>query len=122
MAYSAPTLASNTLAHPTSYTVRRGYRGGQSIMADGSLSTDLVSATAKRTWDLGWDALTDAQRTTLQTAFDAIENTSGTYVDIDGTSYTVTLDEGDIGLEFEAVKVAGSGNMRWRTSLQLRQV
>lgn len=122
MAYSAPALAGNTLAHPRTYIVRRSYRGGQFVMADGTLSTDLVNANPKHTWELGWEALTDAQRTTLQNAFGAIKDAAGSYTDIDGTAYTVTLDEGAPELEFEAVKIAGSGNVRWRTTLRLRQV
>jgi hypothetical protein len=121
MAFSAPTLAGSTLAAPQRYNISRTYRGGTSVMADGSLSTDLVSTTAKRVWELGWDWLTDAQRTTLEAAFDAIKDASGTFVDVSGTSYTVTLDEGAPELNFEAVKILGN-NQRWRATLKLRQV
>ena len=68
-------------------------------MADGTLVTDLVNANAKRVFTLSWTALTDAQRATLETAYAAIKDTSATYVDISGTSYTVTLDEAQNELE-----------------------
>ena len=121
MAISAPVLASNTLAVPNRYKQYSGYRGGTSIMADGSMTTDLVSTTAKLRWEIGWDWLTSAQVATLKTAVDAVKNTSGTFVDVDGTSYTVTLDDGFLELEFEMKKVAGN-NQRYATTIKLRQV
>lgn len=121
MAFGTLTLAGQSLAAPQSYKSTRTYRGGTSVMADGSLVTDLVSTTVKRIWVIGWELLTDAQRTTLETAFDALKDATGTFVDKDGTSYTVTLDEGAPELECEAVKAAGN-NQRWRASITLRQV
>jgi len=117
---TAPILASKTLADPTGYTRRRTFRGGRSIMADGSMVTDLVNTSAKMVWELSWPALTDAQFINLRDAFDALKDTSGSFTDTDGTVYTVTLDEGFDTLEREFVR-AKAGN-RWRTSIRLRQV
>jgi hypothetical protein len=89
-------------------------------MADGSLLTDLVSTSPKCRFELSWNVLTDAQRSTLQTAVDAIKDTTGSYTDIDGTVYSVTLDENFLELEFEAVKKPGGP--LWRATLKLRQV
>ena len=123
MAVSAPVLAGQTLASPITYRKTRTYRGGRQIMASGALVTDLVSTTAKHRWELGWALLTDAQYTTLRTAYDAIKDTSGSYTDVDGVVYTVTLDENFDGLEIEAVKIGGAGNVRWRVpALKLREV
>lgn len=122
MAVSAPILASQTLAVPTGYRRVRTFRGGQQMMADGTLSTDLVNTAAKHVFELSWAMMTDAQLTTLRTAFDAIKDTSGSYTDVDGTVYSVTLDENGLELDTEMVKIAGAGNYRWRTSLKLRQV
>lgn len=121
MAVSAPTLASQSLATPNRYKQTTGYRGGTSIMADGSMTTDLVSTSAKLRWEIGWDWLTSTQVATLKTAVDAIKNTSGTFVDVDGTSYTVTLDDGFLDVEIEMKKVAGN-NQRFSTMIKLRQV
>ena len=121
MAVSAPTLAGQSLQVPNRYKKLPGYRGGTSIMADGSMTTDLVSTSAKLRWEMGWDWLTSAQVTTLLTAVDAIKNTSGTLVDLDGTSYTVTLDDGFLELEIEMKKIAGN-NQRFMTTIKLRQV
>ena len=124
MAISVPTLGGQTIftnTYPNRYKQTVGYRGGTSIMADGSMTTDLVSTTAKLRWEIGWDWLTSAQVATLKTAVDAIKNTSGTFVDVDGTSYTVTLDDGFLDVEIEMKKVAGN-NQRYATTIKLRQV
>ena len=123
MAVSAPTLASQSLATPNRYKQTTGYRGGTSIMADGSMTTDLVSTSVKLRWELGWDWLTAAQVTTLLTAFDTIKNayTSNNFTDVDTTQYTVTLDDGFLELEIEMKKIAGN-NQRFMTTIKLRQV
>ena len=89
-------------------------------MADGSMVIDLVSASAKYAWEMTWPAMTDAQFSALQTAFDALKDTSGAFTDIDGAAYTVMLDEGFDTLEREAVRA--KAGTRWRTLLKLRQV
>lgn len=124
MAISVPTLGGQTIftnTYPNRYKQTAGYRGSTSIMADGSMTTDLVNASAKLRWEIGWDWLTSAQVATLKTAVEAVKNTSGTYVDVDGTSYTVTLDDGFLELEFEMKKIAGN-NQRFATTIKLRQV
>ena len=124
MAISVPTLGGQTIftgVYPNKYKQYAGYRGGTTIMADGSMTTDLVNATAKLRWELGWDWLTAAQVATLKTAVDAVKASSGTFVDVDGTSYTVTLDDGFLEIELEMKKIAGN-NQRFSTSIKLRQV
>jgi len=124
MAISVPTLGGQTIftgVYPNKYRQYAGYRGGTSIMADGTLSTDLVNTSAKLRWELGWDWLTSAQVATLKTAVDAVKASSGTFVDVDGTSYTVTLDENFLELEIEMKKIAGN-NQRFSTTIKLRQV
>ena len=121
MAISAPTLATYTLAVPNKWRQYVGYRGGTSIMADGSMTTDLVLLTAKQRWEIGWDWLTSTQVGTLRLAVDAIKQSSGTFVDVDGVSYTVTLDDGFLEVEVEMKKIAGN-NQRFAASIKLRQV
>ena len=124
MAISVPTLGGQTIftgVYPNKYRQYAGYRGGTSIMADGTMTTDLVNTSAKLRWELGWDWLTSAQVATLKTAVDAVKASSGTFVDVDGTSYTVTLDENFLELEIEMKKIAGN-NQRFSTTIKLRQV
>jgi len=124
MAISVPTLGGQTIftgVYPNKYRQFAGYRGGTSIMADGSMTTDLVNTSAKLRWELGWDWLTSAQVATLKTAVDAVKASSGTFVDVDGTSYTVTLDENFLELEIEMKKIAGN-NQRFAATIKLRQV
>ena len=124
MAISVPTLGGQTIftgVYPNKYRQYAGYRGGTSIMADGTMTTDLVNTAAKLRWELGWDWLTSAQVATLKTAVDAVKASSGTFVDVDGTSYTVTLDENFLELEIEMKKIAGN-NQRYAATLKLRQV
>lgn len=117
---AAPVLAGQTLADPSEYRRSYTYRGGRQIMADGSIVTDLVNTSAKATWEMSWPALNNTQAGALQTAFAAIKDTSGSYTDIDGSAYTVTLDEGFDTLDFEYVRAAAGD--RWRAALKLRQV
>ncbi len=122
MALTTPVLAGTTLTVPSGYTQTVGYRGGRQLMADGTLVTDLVNTSAKRVFELTWNALTDAQKSSLETAHAAIKDTSGSYTDISGTSYTVTLDEGSGELKFEAKHVGTGAAVRWGVTLTLRQV
>jgi hypothetical protein len=122
MALTTPVLASQTLTVPTAYKTTVAYRGGRQLMADGTLVTDLVNANAKRTFTLTWAALTDAQRSTLETAHAAVKDASGSYTDISGTDYTVTLDEGSGEREFEAHHAGTGAAVRWSTTIVLREV
>ena len=82
MAVSVPTLGGQTIftgVYPNRYKQYAGYRGGTTIMADGSMTTDLVNTSAKLRWELGWDWLTSAQVATLKTAVDAVKASSGTF-------------------------------------------
>jgi hypothetical protein len=46
------------------------------VLADGSLQTDLVVDTAKRTFTLTWKNITSAQKTTIETAFHAVRKSA----------------------------------------------
>jgi len=105
------TLAGQSLPDPNRYNVEVSYRGGSQIMADGTPVFDLVSGTDKAKIIIGWAALTGAQKSTLETAWGTLKNTSATLVDYDTTNYTVsawlgiTQNKGDI-LSFHFVSFA----------------
>jgi len=120
MAGSAPTLGGYTLANPYVYECPLEYRGGRRIMADGSLVTALVAPGGKHTFRLEWRLLTGAQLATIKTAFAAIDDSSGTFVDPNGDSYTVTQDDGDPMLATEMVNLPAG--IRWNVGMRLREV
>lgn len=121
---ATPVLAGNTLAQVAQrdgYTETIEYRGGRTKTANGTVITDLVQTSAKRKFKLAWTALTDAQRTTLLSAVDAIKNTSGSFTAPTGSSYTVTMDDDQPDVNFDGYTV-GNGTTRWRCELYLREV
>jgi len=117
-----PVLASNTLPWPDAvggHTVTRSYRGGVAIMASGAQVTDLVQTGEKHVIKLKWSAITSSELSTLLTAVAAVKNTSASYTDLTGTSYTVTLD-GAYEVTYSSRLVAG-GVIRYATELHLRE-
>ncbi|MGB5050738.1 MAG: hypothetical protein WBO46_17475 [Caldilineaceae bacterium] len=114
-----PTLGGQTLAHPSDYRESVEYRGGRRVMADGTQVTDLVNSSAKRLFHVEWNALTAAERTTLETAYAAVKDTTGSFKTPDNNTYTVTID-GDAALEFNYILLP-SGSFRYATALKLRE-
>jgi hypothetical protein len=108
------TLNSNNLPDPQVYKTSTFYRGAATVMADGTIRRDLVDSSAKRRFTLQWVAVTDANKTTLETAFADLDNGSQTFTDHGSTSYTVTRADDQDELEFEHVPTA-NGN-RWNTN------
>jgi len=86
-------------------------------MADGTPVFDLVSGTDKAKIIIGWAALTGAQKSTLETAWGTLKNTSATLVDYDTTNYTVSRDPTAPDLKFSAVMA--SGGTRWSVTINL---
>jgi hypothetical protein len=101
MAITTATLGGVTLPHvqPDGYIERPGYRGADRVMLSGALATDLLTTTVKRTFELTWRRLTEAQVTTLLSAFATVRDGSAAFVSPLGGSYTVTRDEGFYALD-----------------------
>jgi len=118
---SAPTLAGTTLPSPKVYKRRRTYRGGRTIKANGQMVTDMISTTAKHDFEMAWSALTANEFAAVRTAFDALKNSSGTFVDIYGTTYTVTLHPDQAELADESVPFRPN-LPRINTGIKLREV
>ena len=120
---SAPadiSLDGSTLARPSTFLIKYGKRSVTRIMADGSLQEAVMNNTAKRVFTMGWQKLTASQKTTLESKYAALFGTSLTFVDIHGTSYTVTNDEGQEEIEFEIF--VSANEIYYRTQLRLREV
>jgi hypothetical protein len=114
---TVPVLGGTTLPAPKEQPYRRIYRGGTLIMADGSIVHDLVDATARHLFRLEFVYLTATQLGTVQTAWDAIKNTTATYVSIRNTSHTVTRPDG-AELEIVPVVTAG-GDIKFNVTMEL---
>ena len=122
MAITQPVLASNTLAYPDAeegHVKTLQYRGGVSIMADGTQVTDLVQTGAKVLVKLKWSTLTATELSTLLTAVAAVKATSGAYTDLDGVAYTVTLD--GMGEVAQTSRLVAGGVVRYATEIKLRE-
>lgn len=123
MAITTPTLGGTTLpqvARADGYTERLELRGADVIMASGALATDLVAANAKRRFELRWKAMTEAQVTTIETAWATVKTASVTFVSPRGATYTVTrdMDAKEIDLKWYG---AGT-SIRADVTMKLREV
>jgi hypothetical protein len=121
---AAPILAGTTLVNVSankgfSYSVE--YRGSMQALADGTTQIDLVSDSAKRTFVLAWKNITTAQKTTIETAFNAIRKASGAFTAPDGQTATVMRSVNQKGITWDT-EIHGDGSYRWSGSLTLVEV
>jgi len=121
---TAPILAGTTLPDVNankgfSYSVE--YRGSMQALADGTVQTDLVTDTAKRTFTLSWKNITTAQRDTINTAFNAIRKASGAFTAPDGQTATVIRSPQQKDLKWDT-ELKGDGSDLWSASMTLVEV
>ena len=114
------TLAGQTLPDPNNYQYTSGYRGSGVTMASGAVKFDLVNSTAKRKFTLTWKALTATNKTALESAWASLKTASGTFVNYDSASYTVTRDPASPDLSFVDLKT-GAG-VKWTATIVLLEV
>jgi hypothetical protein len=112
-----PSLGGTTLPPPKEQHQRRTYRGGTLMMADGSIVHDLTDNTVRHIFRLEFVYLNNAQLGTVAAAWDAIKNTTATYVSIRGGSYEVTRSDGG-EMDVTAVVTAG-GDIKFHVSFEL---
>lgn len=128
MAVTQPTLDGNALPWPQQdggYQVRYEYRGGASVMADGSMLYDLVASGAKRVITLTWVHLDEDDRNTVMTELAALGTASLPLANPEGDTVTVTLDENMTLPTWATVGVpdgSGGQNLRFSGSVTLREV
>jgi hypothetical protein len=127
MAITIPTLGGVTLpqvGNRDSFTETVEYRGSDMEMASGALATDMVSASQKRRFELGWVGLTETQvlhaTTGVLKAWDAVRAGSATLVTPRGGSYSVTRDVGALEVEVRWYKTASG--LRADVRMKLREV
>ena len=122
MAISTPVLGGVTLPDvaPDGFTEGYGYRGSDREMLSGAIVTDLVTASAKRTFELSWHSLTEAQVATIKSAFATVDDGSASLVTPLGATVTVTRDVGFLALE---INWESRGRRpRARVTMKLREV
>ena len=118
---AVPVLGSVTMpaiAAADGYSEVLAYRGGMRRKANGSVTTQLVDANVKRKFRLTWPALTDAQKTTVTSAFATVDDSSASFTAPTGTTYTVTRDPDSPGVSFDMYMIGG-GTVRWRCTMYL---
>lgn len=114
------TLAGQSVPSPSSYDVTHGHRGSAFVMADGSLKTDVVNASAKKVIAVGWTAVSSSQLSAIITGFNALATATGTWQDHHSTSYTVTQDEGLAPLKYRERPTANG--VVYDVNISLREV
>lgn len=124
MAITTPALGGTTLPQvyvKGGFMEYPGYRGADLEMASGALATDLISTSVKRRFELYWVGLTEAQVSTVLTAFATVDDSSASFTSPLGGSYTVTRDYGALELEITWYMVGG-GTARADVRMRLREV
>lgn len=108
------------VARNDGYTERSELRGADVVMASGAMATDLVTANAKRRFELRWKAMTEAQVTTIETAWATVKTASASFTSPRGSTYTVTRDVNAKELD---LKWYGAGSsIRADVTMKLREV
>ena len=116
---AVPVLGSVTLpaiAAADGYSETLDYRGGFRRNASGGVVTQLVASAVKRKFRLTWPALTDAQKTTVISAFATVDASSASFTAPTGTAYTVQSVPDSPGVSFDMFMIGG-GTTRWQCSL-----
>jgi len=96
MAITTPVLGGTTLPQvgADGYDERPLLRGVQTTMANGALATDLTSSTVKRKFELRWKLLSEAEASTVVSAWSAmVVAGSAAFTSPLGGTYTVTHDD-----------------------------
>jgi hypothetical protein len=118
MSYTQPTLGTVTLPHPSAARCEIAHRGGATEMASGAVAFDVVGA-GKRTWVLSWTAISDTDKGTLATVYNAMATASATFQPPEGGS-TATVTRTMRPPVFESVNAAVG--IRWNVELEFREV
>lgn len=123
MAITTPVLGATTLPQVDAdgYTETPELRGATTEMVSGALATDLVNASVKRRFELSWRTLTEAEVTSIVSAWSTmITSGSASFTSPNGGSYTVTHDD-QLTLPVRWEKITATGLLGGLT-LRLRQI
>ena len=121
--YSAPVLGTVTLPGISTYTETYYYRQVITTQADGAVYVGAISGgTAKHDYTLGWQNITTANRTAIETAIAQIGTAyaANNFTTPTGGTVTVTRHPQQPGLSWEATDSLGT--LYWSGSMMLREV
>ena len=120
MAFTTPALGGTTMPQCSEYKYMRAYRGGSIRLGDGSLAYDVVNATVKRTFELSWRNVSEANRDTINTAYATVASATASLTTPDGVTATVNRAEDQPALDWSAVAKSGSVFL-WSTTMRLEE-
>lgn len=117
----AVSISGSTLANYSEEEIENFLRGTSYSMANGTIQHDNVSGTRKRRWKIQWRALTSTQKESIVTQHINLLSGigTGTFVDIHGASYTVTVPVNRPTLN---VKTINSNPLRFDVAMTLEEV
>lgn len=96
-----PTLAGVTLPYPTIYKTNWIVDGGAERAVNGAVKLSVVATRNRGRFTMRWELLRGADETNLLLAWDALRESSASFYDVRGHTYTVTRDPDQAELEFE---------------------
>lgn len=115
----ATSIAGSTIPEPTEYAEDYQFRGGNVLMADGSVKFQSVATGGKRTASLSWTGITNANKNVILGAINGFQDGTAALVTPAGDTFTVTRVPGGGGLTTTAWNSLGS--VVWDVSVQLRE-
>ena len=96
MALSAPTYnaGAGVITLPDLTRFRQTYRrwGSSTVLADGSIATDIVNALGDIRMNLEWTVLDNSEHTVVRTFYDAAYGVAVTFVDPGGVSASMEIE------------------------------
>ena len=108
MTIQAPVLAGQTLPYPRTYKKIDLWRSGATTTADGTVSHDRVNDAIKHRFEMTWQIATSTGIGYITTAYAAMGNGPVTFIDTNGTSYSVTRTPDDTGLVVDWTTIRGT--------------
>ena len=121
MAFTTPALGGTTMPQCSGYSYKRLYHGGSLRLGNGTLTHDVVNATAKRVFELSWRNVSEANRDTINTAYATVASSSASLTTPDGVTATVVRAENQLELEWSSVPKSGAVFL-WSTTMRLEEV
>jgi hypothetical protein len=107
-----------TVFHPTS--VKKVPHKIGKLLEAASGKRNWVHRTHKREWEIAWNGVPEATRAAIETIF--LLTTTFTFIDLNGTSYTVQCEGDDYSQSTDADHYAfDDDTLRWDVTLRIHE-